>query len=78
LLSLSADFLFDPFFPFGEIRHFELFLTYLCFMFTELSERVSEVFGQDVPDVGDINVRREGQRHGQAEVIRQQSALVAV
>jgi hypothetical protein len=47
-------------------------------MFTELSERVSEVFGQDVPDVGDINVRREGQRHGQAEVIRQQSALVAV
>lgn len=30
LLSLSADFLFDSFFPFGEIRHFELFLTFIC------------------------------------------------
>ena len=29
-LSLSADFLFDYFFPFGEIRHFELFLTFIC------------------------------------------------
>lgn len=31
----------------------------------ELFERISQVFGQNVPDVGHVHVGRQGQRHGQ-------------
>lgn len=42
----------------------DLFLINLFFS-TELLERVPQVFGQDVPDVGIVHVGRQGQRLGQ-------------